>query len=90
MEDTRRDTRCWEAGGQPGIPVCSREPGRGHSAGKAGGNSSDSHCLKEGKWRDWREESEPERGGTCGPQAPPLAAALVKRYGRGFQFIAPP
>ena len=78
MEDTKRDMRCWEPGGQPRLPVCSGEPGRGHSTCKAQGSRSDGPCLKEGKRRESREESEPEHGGARGPTGSTTSSSSCK------------
>lgn len=78
MEDTKRETRCWEPGGQPGLPVCLGESGRGHGSCKARRSRSDGPCLKEGKRRESREESEPKRGGACGPTGSTTGSSSCK------------
>lgn len=81
MEGTKGYMRCWEPGGQPGLPVCSGEPGRGHSACKARGSGSDAPALTKANGESRETKVSTER--LVAPQAPPPAAALAERYWRG-------
>lgn len=55
LEDAKRDKRCWEPGGQPGLPVCPGEPGR---EPEAAGMMA---CPLRKANRESRKESDPER-----------------------------